>query len=303
MSIVKEFSEWSWDPLILSLLIPSLGIYLYGLNRQRLRQGGLLRGQKLRSGFFIGGMFTLFLALISPIDTLSVKLFSIHMVQHILLMDVAAPLLAFSAPLGPILLAFPHGGQRSIGRWWSKPQNIIRRLWGWVSAPLVAWLLFAGFLWLWHIPTLYEAAVENDSIHALEHFCFLGSGLLFWWNIFFVLWRKPSLRGAGVFYMGLYGLQSSGLGALLTLASAPWYPVYASSSRLLGVSPLFDQQMAGVIMWLPEASIYLVGALMMLKGWLEGMEKEDNLVAYPGTILSSPSQETMDADLPIEKVG
>lgn len=285
MSLAEEFMQWSWDPLILSLLGITLAAYIRGLFLQRRRQGGLLSGQRLRVWAFLAGMLTIFIALNSPIDTLSTQLFSLHMVQHILLMDFAAPLLAFSAPLGPILQAFPFRGQHALGQWWSRPNNILRHAWAWLSHPLAAWVLFAGFLWLWHIPALYMAAVENDTIHAIEHFCFLGSGLLFWWNIFFFFWRKPGKKGAGVFYMALYGLQSSGLGGLLTISSTPWYTDYVSSSHLLGVSALFDQQIAGVVMMLPEAAIYLVGALMMLKGWLEDLEKTDSNAV--GVILES----------------
>lgn len=263
---------WNWDPLILCLLIIPAGVYLRGLWIQRQRQAGLYRMQKWRAAAFGTGMAMLFVALISPIDPLSEQLFSIHMIQHILIIDVAAPLLAFSTPLGPLLSALPHTSQRAVGLWWSKPHHWVRMLWRWISHPMVAWVLFAGLLWVWHIPALYSAAVENDAIHAMEHFCFLGSGLLFWWNIFFVFWRKPGLRGSGVFYMVLYALQSSGLGALLTLSNTPWYPVYTASTRAFNLSPLADQQAAGVIMWLPEMAIYMIGALVMLKGWLESLE-------------------------------
>jgi cytochrome c oxidase assembly factor CtaG len=273
--------EWNWDPLILSMLVITAILYARGLFQQRERQGGLLYPhQKWRAVAFGAGMGILFLALISPVDTYSDQLFSVHMAQHILFMDISAPLLAYSAPLGPILQAFPRRYQRAAGQWWSRPGNWIKGLWQWVSYPATAWVLFVGFLWLWHIPAFYSAAIENETIHALEHLCFLGSGFLFWWNIFYVFWRKPKQRGTGVVYMGLYALQSSGLGGLLTFSTATWYPVYISTSEKLGVSPLADQQIAGMIMWLPEMAIYIVGALIMLKGWLESMENDEENQAY-----------------------
>lgn len=268
--------------MILGLLVMPVIIYVIGLVRQQKRQGSLRAGQKWRAAAFGSGIFILFIALVSPIDTLNERLFSIHMVQHILLIDFAPPLLAFSAPLGVMVNAFPHTSQVTAGRWWATPGNGIRIVWHWLSHPLTAWVLASGFLWLWHIPALYTQAIENESIHALEHICFMGSGLLLWWNILFTFWRKPNLRGSGVFYMAAYALQSSGLGWLLMLSNTIWYPIYASSAGTLGISPLADQQAAGAIMWVPEMLIYLVGALLMLKGWLDNMEnKEENRIEKP----------------------
>jgi cytochrome c oxidase assembly factor CtaG len=207
------------------------------------------RGRGVRvwqAAAFGGGVLAVLVALETPLDALSEALFSAHMVQHLVLILVAAPLLALGSPR--VALA------------WSMPPT---RLWRLVPGRAsVAFILHAVALWAWHVPILYEAALANRAIHAAEHASFLATGVLFWWTL---LHRG---YGVGVLYVFGMAVQSTVLGALLTFARGPWYTSHLGSTAAWGLTALEDQQLAGVIMWVPGGLIYLVAALALFGLWL-----------------------------------
>jgi cytochrome c oxidase assembly factor CtaG len=194
-----------------------------------------------RHPVFLAAIITLAVALVSPLDALASSLASAHMAQHLLLTTIAAPLLALSA--GTLLERFS-----SRSAWTRTCQNPI------------AWaIVHTVVLWAWHAAALYEAALSNDVLHRLEHVTFLATATLAWAAIL-----ARGAAGLGVLVLFGLSVQSALLGVLMTFAPTPWYPTYAGRTEAWGLSPIADQQLAGVIMWVPGGGAYLVAALALL---------------------------------------
>jgi len=255
---------WNAEPWA----VVSLGLagVLYALGARRLRQSSA-RGHAAAtraSTLFWAGWTMLMLALLSPLDALGAQLFSAHMVQHELLMLVAAPLLVLGRPLATWIWAFPTGGRRVLGACVRSPW--IARPWSFIHAAPAAWFLHAAALWLWHMPLLFGAAQIDEDIHVLQHISFLASALLFW-NI--VLRDTPQTPPATAsIYLLTTMVHTGALGALLTFSSSVWYPLYAGSTLQWGLTPLEDQQLGGLIMWVPGGAVYLAIALAVINRWL-----------------------------------
>jgi putative membrane protein len=238
------------------------------------RRAGVGQGvRRWQAAAFAGGIAALTLALISPLDRLSAALFSAHMVQHLALILVAAPLLVLGAPLLPSLWALPPARRRALGRWW-KRARAVRFLWHAATVPVVAWLLHAVAVWIWHLPALYQSALRSTLVHQLEHISFLGTALLFWWVLIHPAGRRGLGYGWGVLYVFAAALQSGALGIALTFAPSPWYPAYAATTGAWGLTPLEDQQLAGLIMWIPAGMLYLLAGLVLLAAWARQAERE-----------------------------
>jgi len=191
------------------------------------------------------------------------------MVQHELLMVVAAPLLVLGRPLVPMLWSLGRGGRTRVGAlgkaaWW-------RAIWSTISAPGSAWILQAAGLWLWHVPRAFEATLDSEFVHAAQHTTFIVTSLLFWWSVIHGC-RRQGAYGAGVIYLFTTFVHTGALGALLTFSRVTWYPRYAAASAIFGLTPLEDQQLAGLIMWLPASTSYLIAALALLVAWIRASE-------------------------------
>ena len=263
---MKDWPAWSFEPAVVSGLVLTAALYLGGI-RKLWRSAGVGRGvRRWEAGAFVAGWTVLVLALLSPLHRLGETLFSAHMAQHELLMAVAAPLLVLGRPLVPIVWALPPRWRRLGGHWASIPP--VQSAWTVLSLPLTAWVLQAAAIWLWHAPPLFEATLHNDLIHALQHLSFLGTGLLFWWAL--LREHRGRLgRPAAVFYLFTTSVHTTILGALLTFSSRLWYPIYGSGPRAWGLTPLEDQQLAGLIMWVPAGLAYLIAALAISATWLQ----------------------------------
>ncbi|MDB6005320.1 MAG: hypothetical protein JWR15_2307 [Prosthecobacter sp.] len=263
---------WQTEPwLALSLIVP---LILYAIGTLRLwKRMRLSRGvNPTRLPCFLSGWLILVLALMSPLHPLGNELFYAHMIQHELLMIVAAPLLVLGRPLVPMMWGMPHALRQGLARCFRS------RVWDtittWLVQPLVAWMAHALILWLWHLPSWFEAALHNDFVHALQHVAFLGSALIFWQSI--VHSRRGALSyGAAVLFLFTTALHSGLLGALLALAGSPWYRSYLATSPAWGLSPLEDQQLGGLIMWIPAGLVYLVAALAFFAAWLQMSERRN----------------------------
>jgi len=131
-----------------------------------------------------------------------------------------------------------------------------------------AWLVHAVVIWGWHLPVLFQAALHNDALHGLQHLSFLGSALLFWWAILHP--RRQAGLGLSVLYLFTTAVHTAVLGALITFARTPWYPAYVAPAA--GLGPLEDQQLAGLVMWIPAGLAYLVAALVIVRRWLSESE-------------------------------
>jgi putative membrane protein len=260
------WTAWSVEPFVLILLALSGAAYLYGL-RALWRNAGQGRGvRRWEAAAFAAGWLTLVLALVSPLHRLGVVLFSAHMAQHELLMVVAAPLLILGRPLIPFLWALPMRWRRRAGDW--ATGTPVRCSWELLTMPLVAWSVHAAAIWIWHAPALFQATLESEVVHTLQHMSFLGTGLLFWWAL--LRGREGRIgRPAAVLYLFTTSVHTTVLGALLTFSSGSWYPIYAPGTAAWGLSPLEDQQLAGLIMWVPANLVYLLAALAIAASWLK----------------------------------
>jgi putative membrane protein len=258
------WTAWSFEPaVVLGLAAAAL---LYGIGRRRLRarmrDGGI--GSRREAASFWAGWGTLVLALLSPIHQMGEALFSAHMIQHELLMVVAAPLLVLGRPLVVGLWALAPPSRQVVG---SVARTPLRRLWAALSRLDVATALQVLVILGWHLPVLFQRSVRSELVHATQHTSFLAAALLFWWVVFYG--TRARLRyGAAVLCLFVTTVVTSGLGALLTVAPHPLYPIYASTTRPWGLTPLEDQELAGLIMWIPAALSYLVAALWIARAWL-----------------------------------
>lgn len=259
---------WSWEPAVLVALIASA--YLYASGLFRLWSNGAGVGiRRWEAGAFAGGWLVLAVALVSPLHALGGVLFSAHMTQHELLIAVSAPLLVLGRPLVPFVWSLPVSWRRAVGRW--SKQRAVARSWHVLTLPAAAFGLHAVALWAWHLPGPYQSTLHSELMHTLQHMSFLFSALLFWWTIFKA--RGSALGyGGAVFYLFATGLQTGALGVLLTFAPSPWYPAYATTTGPWGLSPLEDQQLGGLIMWIPGSIPYLIGGLVMFARWLRESE-------------------------------
>jgi cytochrome c oxidase assembly factor CtaG len=261
---------WGWEPGSLIGLALLAGLYGGGLLRLW-RASGIGHGiKKWEAWCFLGGWVTLFIALVSPIHPLGEVLFSAHMTQHELLMLVAAPLMVLGSPMIAMLRALPSSAARRLGRFSNSAGW--RLFWGAISAPLVAWFIHAVVLWAWHAPALFQATLHNEWIHAGQHTSFLLTAMLFWWAVLHGH-RGVVNYGAGVLYLFTTAIHSGLLGALITFARSVWYPDYAGRTQSWGLSPLEDQQIGGLIMWVPACTIYVIAGLAMAAFWLRQSEQ------------------------------
>lgn len=247
---------------IASILIP------YGLGVRRLwRSAGVGRGiARGRVAAFLAGVGVLVLVVASPLHALGAELFAAHMVQHLAIIVVAAPLLVLGEPGRAVLWLLPLTTRKHLAsaRW----SRAARRLAPRVLRPGRVWVLNAGVFWFWHLPASYGWALEHHAAHALEHGTLLGTALVSWWLIREAIEGRLD-RGVGILYVFAMGLQGSALGALLVFASSAWYPAYAAQSVRWGLTPLGDQQLGGLLMWLPTGVVYLTVAGILFLRWLD----------------------------------
>lgn len=227
-----------------------------------------------RSMAWYAGLVVLFIALQSPIGTYDTAFFSLHMLQHLLLALVAAPLLALGAPITLLLrVSSARVRQRVILRvLHSLPLRI-------ASFPVVAWVLFAGVMWATHFSGLYDAALEDPLVHFVEHALYLGAALLFWWPVVGAdpsPWRMPHALRIGYLLVGMP--QSSFLGLAILSAPDVLYPHYVTVVRDWGPSPLLDQQLAGGVMWVGGDLAFLIGVILAVWVWMRAEEDEGRRV-------------------------
>jgi putative membrane protein len=245
---------WSTDPFVLVPIVVFVAAWVIGWRRMALNDPW-----RMASG--VGGWAVLVIALLSPLHAAATALFSVHMGQHVLLMSVAAPLLVVARPVGPLVKAVPA--------WTPALTRVLRQRW--ITRLLtpdvvVAWSLHAIVLWVWHAPVFYNRTLESDVWHATQHVTLLASALLFWQSVLRGR-HAGSSRWAAIGVISLFttGLHATALGALLALFDTPLYDGHAQSTQAWGLSPLEDQQLAGLIMWVPGCLPYAVGGIMLLK--------------------------------------
>ncbi len=210
---------------------------------------------------YAAGWIALGLALLSPLDATGERLFSAHMVQHEILMLVAAPLLVIGRPLATWSWALSPASRARIGRAVAHPAWAAA--WTVITRPASAWALHAVALWGWHAPALFAAARADPLVHALQHASFFLTALLFWWSLLRPQARR-SFSGGALVYLFTTMLHTGALGALFVFSGELWYPQNGVAAAEWGWTPLEDQQLGGLIMWIPGGLVYLVAALVLL---------------------------------------
>jgi putative membrane protein len=196
------------------------------------------------------------------------------MLQHEILILVSAPLISAAHPGATCLWAFAPRSRAAIGNWVHGVEDSgpVRFL----TTPLNAWILEAAALWLWHIPFLYQATLTSDWVHAAQHLSFLATAVLFW-SALYGVGRSAMSFGAATLYVFGTAVHCSALGALLTFSTVLWYPAYAETTSRWGLSPLQDQQLGGVIMWVPSGVVFIVIALALVARWLSESDRRVRL--------------------------
>ncbi len=263
---------WTWS-LDLPLFIVLATGALYWLGARRTVTPARTRAsQRWRDVYFYAGLATLVLALCSPLDAFSEKLFWAHMVQHILLLVVAAPLIVLARPWTRLWRALPLEGRRGLGRGLAQSPRAspLRHASRVLGGPTASFLLFCGVLLAWHVPAMFDATLRSAALHALEHTLFLATALMFWKQVI----PSPPLHARlpdvqRVLYVIGAMIVSWGLAVVLALAPDPLYGTYLhEASRPGGISAIADQHLAAGIMWVPGSITFLIVMLTYVHRWL-----------------------------------
>jgi cytochrome c oxidase assembly factor CtaG len=288
--------SWVFDPWLLGALLVAAGVYLRGWLVLHRRDTRRWHGGRLAA--FCGGLVTIYLALASPIEPFAALLLQVHMLQHLLLMMVAPPLLWLGAPLFPLLRGLP----RPVLVFWAAPllsSPSLRRLFGRLTHPLTALLFFLTATWFWHVPPVYDLALRSSGWHYLQHVCFLGAALLFWYPVLRPYPSRPRWSSWLLLpVLLLADLSNTVLSALLTFSGRVLYPYYAEVPRLNGLSAVEDQSAAGVLMWVPGSIAFLLPLFGIGIRLLYGPEA-DKATTRPRNLRTKPS----GGRLPLHVVG
>jgi len=253
-------TQWNWQPSIILGTIAIIALYLYAVGplRVKYRLGEPVKTSQAIA--FLLGVNSIFLVLFSPLDRLSDDyLFSAHMLQHLVLTIVGPPLMIVGTP-----------------DWLIKPllrNRFIFRIAKFLTYPFVAFTLYNVNFWLWHAPLLYDATLVNETLHIQEHMIFIVFSLIYWWPVFSPLKEDlpPLSIGGQILYIFLGGMPTVALGAGLTFAP-PLYTPYIYAPRVWGLSPAMDQQLGGLIMWVPANIAYIIVASVLFIRWMQAQE-------------------------------
>jgi putative membrane protein len=260
--------SWSWEP---ALTIPlfALGVALLS-GSVRLGERSRYSSQWRKQATCLAlGWLSLVLAFNSPLHELGEHLFWMHMVQHEVLLLISAPLFALGNPFVTVLAALPVRLAADVG-WFLRSSGLhatARSL----CRPLPAWCLGAAALWIWHIPFLFDGTLRSDWIHAAQHLSFLATGFLFWVSLLESRARHADY-GVSILYLFATAVQTGFLGLLLTYSARPWYSPYIPLAPSFGYTALEDQQVGGLIMWVPAGIVFTGIALLLVPAWLRSSD-------------------------------
>ncbi len=266
----KAILDWTGGPALGWVLLAATLYWLGGRHGARPRASAASRW---RAASFVAGLATIVIALDTSIDDLADQLLWVHMVQHVLLLVVAPPLLALGRPWNRMWHGFPLGLRRRAARavtqspQWAPVRRAARLL----RDPVPSWILFNATLIAWHLPAAYDLTLRSSAVHALEHAMFFGTGLLFWTRVIdSPPWRSPLAEAARAAYVALAMLVAWVLAIVLALATSPLYAHYAAeTSRPGGISALADQQLAAGVMWVPGSIPFTIAILFVAYRWLQ----------------------------------
>jgi putative membrane protein len=262
--------DWSLDPPL--FLAIGLAILFWIGNRRTVAPERTRDERRWQSISFYTGLAVVVLALNSPLDAVSAQLFWVHMVQHVLLLVAAPPLIVLARPWIRLWRSLPLGARQSLGRGLGQGESAaaLRRFSRTLGSPLPSFLLFSGVLLAWHVPALFDATLRSSTLHALEHTLFFGTALMFWKQVISSPPLHARLAAAQrVGYVIAAMVVSWVLAVVLALAPHPLYPFYAhEASRPGGISALADQQIAAGVMWVPGSITFVIVIFVYVHRWL-----------------------------------
>ena len=255
--------RWSFAPVVILALLAYLAVYAWRWRSVR-REHGARAAPVGRLALWILGVSLIAVALVSPVDHLGEQLASAHMVQHLLLADLA--------PIA-LILAFT----KIVLRPATRVVHRIEQKAGPLGHPAAGVVAYVGAMWLWHVPALYDAAVEHTLVHVLEHVSFAAAGLLYWWHLLSPIRSRLRLGGMGpIIYMASTKVMVGFLGVLLAFAPDRLYDAYgADELQRWGMDPLTDQHVAGLIMGLEQSLVMGVGLAYLFSRMLTESEQEE----------------------------
>jgi len=266
VSTATIWTTWTLEPGSVGAIAASTAVYLRGVHTSWRRAGAGRGIQRWQLGVFAMGIGAVILALLSPLDALAEELFAAHMTQHVLLAIVAPPLLVLGAPQLATIWAIPPAARARTARFFNRARK--HAWWRTLTAAPTAALLNAAVLWAWHVPGPYETALVHPAVHALEHATLLGAGVLLWWSILHGRRSRRASYGIGIGTLFFTMLHGTALGALIALSRHPWYPLQSHGAAAWGLTPLADQQMAGLIMWVVAGFLELIAASTLFLAWM-----------------------------------
>ncbi|MGR6329585.1 cytochrome c oxidase assembly protein [Sphingomonas sp. XXL09] len=249
---------WTLDPWIVGPLLLAAWLFARGWRRLHARSGQGSGALRRRGLLYAIGLVVLAAALISPLHEAGERSFAAHMFEHELLMLVGAPLLVLAEPLVVILWAFPPAGRRAL----AAALPVVSLPWRRLTGAVTATVLQAAALWLWHAPALFDRALASEGWHVAQHLSFLVTALLFWTAML----HRRTPAGSAALCLVATAIVSGALGALMAFATSPWYAGYASLGMApFGLSPAEDQQLAGLLMWVPGGLVHAGAALLLMR--------------------------------------
>jgi cytochrome c oxidase assembly factor CtaG len=257
----------SWDGAVMLLLLTAAMMYLLG-TLQLSRRGAHVRTVE-RAAFWIGWL-SMFAAVSPRFDAAAALAFSSHMAQHELLMLIGAPLMIVGRPILPWLWALPTRVRPAAAV--GLQSRALSGLWRWLTLPAIAWAVHGSVVWLWHLPALYEAALESEAIHAAQHATFVGTAVLFWWGLIYGRYGRAAY-GASALFVFVTMIHTGALGALFAFSTSSYYPLYIARASAAGIDPVTDQQLAGLYMWIPSGMVLTVFGLGLMLAWLSESER------------------------------
>jgi putative membrane protein len=257
------WSAWSLAPQVVLPLSGASLLYAHGWCAGRVTAEDR-DPQDTRAWFFLAGMLALAVAVVSPLCRLAAELAWAHMVQHVLLVAVAPPLILLGCPLDVVTRNLP--GLLQGAKWLRRhfPQSVV--------SLICSTVLYGVTIWFWHIPASYQGALLSEAVHLVLYATLLGASFWFWNAVLHGIRTGGGQLGAGIAALFVSLLQTGLLAVLLTLSPRPWYPLMSQNSAAWGHSPLEDQQLAGLIMWVPMSFIYLGAALALAARWIGGTQ-------------------------------
>ena len=265
----------SWD-IRAEIVIPQvilLTIYIIGWLRLRRKGAKIATNWRLVS--YVTGIAFLAIALMSGIDIFQYNLFVMHMIQHEILMMVVPPLIFLAAPMPISFWGLPRPWRLQLGRIFGK-RATVREILVYLSTPGFIWLVFTIVLWLWHDPSAYDTATNNQFIHDIEHLSFFFASMLLWWHITGAAPRIHKSRSYAIrmAVVALSYVQNMILGVGITMWGQVIYKHYATVPRIWIGDPLTDQTYGGIIMWIPGGMMYGLTIIVLIGLWIKESERE-----------------------------